>query len=170
MKLYKDVLSPVTLSFINSELSSFMATPEKWTCSSFIWNDDIKVNISGGTLITMVGDSITKLILEDLDGILPSMSHQKLQYCVWPSNSGISTHNDKKYKFGATIYLNESWDINDGGIFLYEHAADDWRAHVPKFNTMMVNDSSTLHLVTPVSPFAKQNRYTIQIFGDLRNE
>jgi len=23
-----------------------------------------------------------------------------------------------------------------------------------------------LHMVTPVSPFAKNNRYTIQIFGD----
>lgn len=81
-------------------------------------------------------------------------------------NSSISLHNDSHVEFGATLYLNEAWVPDDGGIFLYQHAENDWRAHIPEFNTLVVNDNHTLHMVTPVSPFAKHYRYTIQIFGE----
>jgi len=170
MKLYKDVLTPSTLSVIHREFNNFMETPEKWTPSNFRWDAGIRINVSGTTLVTTISDGIVGMILEDLEYILPPMDHRKMQYCVWLPNSGISTHTDASYKFGATIYLNETWDPNDGGIFMYQNDGDDWRANIPSFNTMIINDSGSLHLVTPVSAFAKHNRYTIQIFGDKINE
>jgi hypothetical protein len=170
MKLYKNVLTANTLSLINRELTNFLEQRDKWTCSNFLWQPNIKINISGATMISSISEGIAEMILEDLEDILPKMNHKKLQYYVWTPNSGISSHSDALYKFGATIYLNDIWDINDGGIFLYQHDGDDWRAHVPTFNTMMINDNGTLHMVTPVSPFAKNNRYTIQIFGDTSHE
>ena len=170
MKLYKNVLTQNTLALITKELNDFIKHSDNWTCSNFIWMNDIKVNISGTTMLSFVGKELTQFILEDLKNILPPISNPKLQYYVWTPNSGISCHDDGMYKFGATIYLNQSWNINDGGIFMYQHDGDDWRAHIPTLNTMVVNDTNALHLVTPVSPFAKHNRYTIQIFGDLKNE
>ena len=170
MKLYKNVLSQNTLALVNRELSNFMEDTEKWTCSNFKWKSNIKTNISGSTMISFISVGVSELILQDLGDIIPPINHKKMQYYVWLPNSGISVHNDAHATFGATIYLNESWDINDGGIFIYQHDGDDWRAHVPEFNTLVVNDIHALHMVTPVSPFAKHNRYTIQIFGDNINE
>lgn len=170
MKLYKNVLAQNTLMLINRELTNFIEDGMNWTCSNFKWKPNIKINISGATMIRDVSEGLMHVIFEDLEDILPPMKKRSIQYCVWTPNSGISTHNDAKYKFGATIYLNDIWDINDGGIFLYQHDGDDWRAHIPTFNTMMINDTGTLHMVTPVSPFAKNNRYTLQIFGDIKDE
>jgi len=170
MKLYKNALTQNTLALVNRELSNFMEYPDKWTCSNFMWKPNIKINISGATMMATISEGLTNVILEDIEDIIPPIKKKIIQYYVWTPNSGISIHNDQKYKFGATIYLNDTWDINDGGIFLYQHNGDDWRAHIPSFNTMMINDTGSLHMVTPVSPFAKHNRYTIQIFGDLRDE
>ena len=170
MKLYKNALTQNTLMLINRELTNFIEDGENWTCSNFKWKPNVMINISGATMICKPSEGLTKIILENLQGILPPMKNSSIQYYVWTANSGISTHNDVKYKFGATIYLNDIWDINDGGIFLYQHDGDDWRAHIPTFNTMMINDTGTLHMVTPVSPFAKNNRYTLQIFGDIKDE
>ncbi len=170
MKLYKNALTQNTLMLINRELTNFMEQPDKWTCSNFKWQPNVMINISGVTMITTISEGLTKIILEDLQDILPTICHSKLQYFVWTPNSGISTHTDNRYTFGATLYLNQTWDPNDGGIFMYEYDKDDWRAHVPSYNTMVINDTKAWHLVTPVSPFAKHNRYTIQIFGDVENE
>ena len=166
MKLYKDVLRETTLHLINRELTNFMESGENWTCSNFKWKSNVKVNIAGTTMTARVSEGIVQLILDDLKDILPPISHTDMMYFVWTPNSGISTHNDAMYKFGATIYLNDLWDINDGGIFMYHVKDSEWSAHVPTFNTMMINDDKNLHMVTPVSPFARNNRYTLQIFGD----
>lgn len=163
--IYKNVLTETTLSVVHDELIKFMKTPNIWGSSNFKWADDIKVNISGSTLITQVSPAVSNFIIQDLDSLLPN-KNVVLQYYVWTANSGISLHADALYKFGATIYLNETWDINDGGLFLYENTPNDWRVHVPEFNTMVINNDATNHMVTPVSPFAKHNRYTIQIFGE----
>lgn len=171
MKLHKNVLTENTLEIINREFNNFMQTPENWSSSTFEWSEGIKRNISGPVLIKFLSDGCRSLVLEEIQKYIPtSVENVVLKYYVWTPNSGISDHTDGVYKFGATIYLNESWDVNDGGIFLYQHDVDDWRAHVPTFNTMVVNDSRSLHLVTPVSAFARHNRYTIQIFGERENE
>ena len=170
MQIYENALTETTLSIVHRELTNFMETPEKWTPSNFNWDNNIRINVSGTTLVTFVSNGVTELILEDLEDIIPPMTNKKIQYFVWTPNSGISIHDDGHVKFGATIYLNQTWDINDGGLFVYQHEPNDWRVHVPTFNTCTINDTCSLHMVTPVSPFARHNRYTIQIFGDKINE
>jgi len=169
MQIYENALTETTLSFIHRELTNFMEQPDKWSCSNFRWPASVKVNVAGSTLITPLSEGCRKLVLEDIGECLPK-TKIFTNYFVWMPNSGISCHSDSHMKFGATLYLNESWDINDGGIFLYQREGTDWRAHVPEFNTLVVNDTQTLHMVTPVSPFAKHNRYTIQIFGEKEDE
>jgi len=173
MQIYKNVLTSTTMSHVQRELSNFLETPNSiWACSSFKWSDSVKLIISCSTMMAELSPGLRGVVLEDLQDFLPPINQNQLSisYYVWTPNAGISLHDDGKYKFGATIYLNEFWDPNDGGIFLYQNSLDDWRAHVPTFNTMSVNTSGTYHMVTPVSPYAKQHRYTIQIFGDLKDE
>jgi hypothetical protein len=169
MQIYENALTEHTLSIVHRELIFFMQQPDKWTCSNFKWPASVTVNVAGTTVITPLSDGCRQLVLDEIGEFLPK-GKIFTQYFVWMPNSGISCHNDSHVQFGATLYLNETWDINDGGIFLYQQEDTDWRAHVPEFNTLIVNDTQTLHMVTPVSPFAKHNRYTIQIFGEKENE
>jgi hypothetical protein len=163
--IYKNVLTESTLLVVHDELIKFMNTPNIWTASTLKWDDMLKVNISGSTLVASISPAVCNFILGDLQDLIPH-KNMSFQYYIWPPHAGISVHSDPHVKFGATIYLNETWDINDGGLFLYENTPNDWRVHVPEFNTMVINNDATNHMVTPVSPFAKHNRYTIQIFGE----
>ena len=173
MQIYENALTESTLSFIHRELTNFMEQREKWTASNFKWPSAVRINVAGTTMVTPLSAGCRQLVLEDIGDCLPNgIPDEKIftQYFVWLPSSGISLHNDSHVVFGATLYLNEKWVPDDGGIFLYEHSEKDWRAHIPEFNTLVVNDNNTLHMVTPVSPFAKHNRYTIQIFGEKENE
>jgi hypothetical protein len=54
------------------------------------------------------------------------------------------------------------------GVFLYkdkEKTGPEWTALLPEHNTMVVNDNKEQHMVTAVSPYSTDLRYTIQIWG-----
>jgi hypothetical protein len=168
MKLYKDVLLKTTCIAIKNEIIS--ASKEfRWAVSSYVWPENIKVNISGSVMELIPSPTIRDLISQDIVHLIPPFDDISIKFYAWQKNSGISWHHDAHQKFGATIYLNDEWDINDGGIFVYEHDGE-LKAHLPTFNTMMINDNKSGHMVTPVSPFAKHDRYTVQIFGVDKNE
>jgi hypothetical protein len=38
---------------------------------------------------------------------------------LWGKMTNITLHNDIDYPYNGTIYLNENWDIDDGGVFLW---------------------------------------------------
>ena len=168
MKLYKDVLSRTTSVSVNAEILS--ASKEfRWGVGSWLWPEDIRTNVSGSVMELIASPMVRDLILKDIEHLIPPVDDFSIKFYAWQKNSGISWHHDGHAKFGATIYLNKEWDINDGGIFVYENEGE-LKAHLPTFNTMMVNENQMGHMVTPVSPFAKHDRYTIQIFGVNKNE
>ena len=49
-------------------------------------------------------------------------------------NSGIPWHDDASYVFSGTVYLNEIWDKNLGGYFVYEDG-EEIKCIVPTYNT-----------------------------------
>ena len=79
-------------------------------------------------------------------------------------NPNFDYHNDFAYRFGATIYLNNEWHINQGGLFVYKQN-NEHKVYVPEFNSMVLNDDKSWHLVTPVSVYAGKFRTTLQIWG-----
>jgi len=95
---------------------------------------------------------------------LPHAERLVFQYYVWKQNAAISLHKDSAYKFGATIYLNENWDIDCGGLFLWQHGSE-LKGFCPEYNSMVLNNSGEAHLVTPVNPLSPVHRYTIQVWG-----
>jgi len=85
-----------------------------------------------------------------------------VNYYKWHPGSFIPFHNDGVYAFSSSIYLNESWDRDYGGLFLYEKG-EDLKAYVPKYNSAVINNKNILHgtsISSPTSPI----RETIQIF------
>ena len=48
--------------------------------------------------------------------------------------------------------------------------AHEWSALLPNCNTMVLNDNHESHMVTPLSPYSTDFRYTIQIWGTNEEE
>jgi len=85
-----------------------------------------------------------------------------VNYYKWLPGSFIPFHNDGIYSFSSSIYLNESWDRDYGGLFLYENG-EDLKAYVPKYNSAVINNKNILHGTSIISSTAPK-RETIQIF------
>ena len=164
MNFYYNILDTVLLHDIEAERTNKLKE-QVWNCSSLFWEDGIKTGISGSCVATFLSDTLKDRIYNCIRYYLPEHTELNMQHYVWLKNSGISLHDDGSHKFGGTIYLNETWNINHGGIFLWQDSETQYRGVAPKHNMMVVNSSKTPHMVTPVSTEAPEPRYTIQIWG-----
>ena len=91
-------------------------------------------------------------------------------FYYWMPMSHIPWHNDFIYSGGITIYLNEFWDINQGGIFMFsncENKNDIGNNTItgifPKRNMAVEQMGGILHSVCPLSKNS-DIRKTIQCF------
>jgi Rps23 Pro-64 3,4-dihydroxylase Tpa1-like proline 4-hydroxylase len=112
-----------------------------------------------------VSESTYPVVLADLEGKLPDTKNVVLQYYNWHKGAGISPHGDESYRFGATVYLNESWNPAWGGIFHWKDSFGEQKTFLPEFNSLVLNDEQEEHWVTNVSRKAPYCRKTLQIWG-----
>jgi len=166
MKLIKHVLSQDVLSLCLSELN-LLLKKTVWSSSQIAWEEGIKQNIIGSCLTTSIEGDLKIILTSKLKDILPPYKTIYFQFHVWQKNSGISFHDDRNYTWGATLYLNNKWHINDGGLFIWQEKSNkELHAICPEFNSLVINDCQEGHLVTPVGVNVIENRYTIQIWGN----
>ena len=85
-----------------------------------------------------------------------------LNYYKWLPGSFIPFHNDDSSSLASTIYLNESWDKDYGGLFLYEQDTEI-KGYFPKYNSAVINKNNVSHSTSIISPTAPK-RETLQIF------
>ena len=76
--------------------------------------------------------------------------------------SGINWHNDGNWKYGATYYLNNKWNKDWGGEFMF--TCDNGHGYIPVVgNSLVIIKSPLNHKVTPVlSPIIP--RISVQMF------
>jgi hypothetical protein len=95
---------------------------------------------------------------------------------VWSGGSYMTWHSDSAHPYNGTIYLNEKWDSNDGGVFLYKDSqTKEIKGVEPTYNTMVVNsatetDPHNVHCVTCIVPGTIKKRVTIQWTADKINK
>ena len=169
MKIINNTLSENLLQDIQKDIA-IKVNSFKWASSTMFWEKNLKEGISGSCLSSPIEGKINDNIIKEITPHVPKCDNIVTQYYVWQHNAGISVHNDQNKVFGATIYLNREWYWNDGGIFLYkpkevpqEHY--EWNAIKPEHNLMIVNDEGEDHMVTPVSVYSHDIRFSIQIWG-----
>ena len=91
----------------------------------------------------------------------------KVSFYVWQRGSHIPWHNDTSHTIGSTIYLNEYWDINNGGLFLWKDTKDNCiKAEVPEFNKMVLNGNNIAHAVSMISTSSPDLRLSMQVWLD----
>ena len=69
----------------------------------------------------------------------------------------------------VTIYLNEFWDKQWGGLFLYEEN-EQIKAIKPRFNTGVIVSMNQPHGVSMIPYTCPVNRYSIQLFFTERKD
>ena len=101
-----------------------------------------------------------------LNSIKTKLGHTNIKskimlFCFLPG-SHLPWHQDAHHNGAFTLYLNDEWDKNNGGLFLYEDD-DQIKAIVPKKNLAVENVGGIWHNVSCLTPRSK-NRFSIQVF------
>jgi hypothetical protein len=86
----------------------------------------------------------------------------RVMFYYWMQCSHIPWHNDKGHNGGITIYLNEKWNKNHGGIFLFDDGKHILGIY-PHKNRAIENFGNVEHSVCPTT-INSNIRRTIQIF------
>jgi len=87
---------------------------------------------------------------------------QQSQYYLYSPGGYIGWHDDAHYTFASILFLNPVWNIDWGGIFLYEDLEGlGLRGEVPTFNKCLVNAGGVPHGVSRLSPDAPWRRVII---------
>jgi len=136
----------------------------KWY-TSLSWPKN--VGIDSGAVCILPTPRFIEPIKDHLTKLNPDFAHHEImvQLYVWLPGSYIPWHLDEGKAFGATIYLNEEWDRNWGGTFLYEDEGEI-RGEIPEFNKLVLNyGDNTPHHVTSIHHSCAQKRRTVQIWG-----
>ena len=96
---------------------------------------------------------------------IQSLDRLSVQFCIWYRGSSINWHNDYKYMWASTIYLNSHWRTEDGGLFMFQDQnSAEYEVVVPRRNRCVINDGHEHHHVTQISMNAQTPRYTIQVW------
>jgi len=169
MKIIKNILSEDLFDKCRLELTKKF-TSFSWASSPFVWPRNILIQQSGACMTTPVSPELFRLLEKELKSHLPKCKKLVCQYYVWLPHSGIAMHDDRKHIFGATIYLNEKWNPNSGGWFIWKDTKTPktgvYKSVLPKKNVMVLNDKREWHSVTSVSSGCLEHRYTIQVWGN----
>jgi len=169
MKIYRNCLTESLCDECINEFNSIKGE-KVWGVSSMFWEPGLKVGVVGDCISTVLNENLSKKVENKLQKILPEYDSLLIQLYCWLPNSAISIHDDRDYKFGATLYLNRDWNANWGGIFLWQENDYDienglFSGFTPSYNTIVINDSKQKHMITPISPKCDESRLTIQIWG-----
>lgn len=163
MLQYKNVLAEDTISEIMAERSDRKHI-HMWAAGNLFWNSHLLAGVTSTCLASLVSEQIRIRVENELRDILPPFNKLAIQHYVWLRGAGIAQHTDNVYDFSATIYLNKTWNVNQGGLFLWkEKETIDYTAIVPEYNSMLLNTSAYEHLVTPVAYDSPEVRHTLQI-------
>ena len=169
MKLIQNALTSElfaeTVSTINSHSNEFC-----WKPNRFFWPEDLMDGMYGSVVVALAPEEYNQKLIEDLEGVIPEFDELECLFCCFDRGSGIGVHSDNdQYKWTGTIYLNADWNINYGGAFTWKPKDADynfmWRTAIPEQNLLVINDENEEHMVTPVSPYAKEERFTVQIWA-----
>jgi Rps23 Pro-64 3,4-dihydroxylase Tpa1-like proline 4-hydroxylase len=166
MQIKRDFLSNSELQKVFDGLQ-YMYAQNYWAINHNVWTEKLLDKVHGTVATAGIEGEHSDKLTKILKPHLPECREIKLVYNLWYPYSGIAWHNDEAHKFGATLYLNEVWDPNSGGIFLYEDKeSGEIKGHIPEQNTMVISDDEEMHCVTTVNPAVPEPRMTMQIWGE----
>ena len=128
------------------------------------WGQELVQESSPVFIYDLPDESLKESIVRVIGSVkeVPEFTETNVMFHYWTRGSYIPWHTDAGYKAGITIYLNDTWGRDDGGLFLYREN-DEIKGLIPEFNMMVVQVGGTDHTVTPIIRVGAI-RASIQIF------
>jgi hypothetical protein len=163
MKIIKDILSESLFNECIDELN-IKKSLDCWRNNYFTWNRDL-INNPGCCLASLVSENLRTKLLFELERFLLPYEKCVVQFQLFHPISSLAMHADNNLKFGATLYLNEFWNINDGGLFVWhDKVLNDLKVFAPVKNAFVLNDNQEWHMVTALGVNSPV-RSSIQFFA-----
>jgi hypothetical protein len=168
----ENVLTQDTIRAIYEEVYD-KKNESKWCTAYQTWNSRLVENSIGTVLIhsinleTRVAKEIFKQLSKHIDPEYKFLCG--CLYYEWQPLSLINWHNDHLSDTGVdyirvTIYLNEKWEWNWGGLFCWKDDSE-YKVKLPTYNNAAIVSQGNIgsnHCVTIISPKAPV-RKTLQI-------
>ena len=166
MKTLYNFLDESTLSLAHQEMED-LKKQNNWSINRNYWGIKSYEGGSPGTVgIVHASTQLAERVMGVLSSHVPKADKISVLHYLWYPLSGINMHNDGNKIFGATIYLTPEWNVNWGGLFVYDDSNEGLQAKIPHYNSTSINVNKTYHMVTTVSPLCPYPRHTLQIFGE----
>lgn len=95
---------------------------------------------------------------------VPDLNFMSTTIHFMQKSSGINWHSDETWKYGATYYLNNRWDRQWGGEFMFTN--EDGHGYIPVVgNSLVIVKAPLTHKVNPVLT-STMPRISVQVFID----
>jgi hypothetical protein len=164
LKVIKNFFDKEEIEFIKNCSEEYLKEKEILLSDRGTW--DPRLNTSFGevkiyNINKKVDSELFDLVSNKTKKVL-NIGNPVMNFYYWGNSSNINWHDDCDYLGGATIYLNEKWDRNWGGYFIYEKDKK-LGVEIPRFNKCVFQFGSVPHATTPLS-IGAPIRKTLQIF------
>lgn len=144
-------------------IKNFVNTKNPDTSNYDFWEKSIVRSSARVDIFHLSETNFKSQILENYKKFIhKNYSECFVNFYKWLPGSYIPFHSDGAYGLASTIYLNEFWDKNYGGLFLYEKD-NEIKVFTPTYNCAVINDNNLSHSTSIISPEAPV-RETLQIF------
>lgn len=147
------------------QIKQFSHSKQEHRLNLTSWDPKV-VGFSGPIMLFDLSEELQEEIkaqlhpLLELDGAEYKWS---ITYTLGSRFSFIPWHGDEGYIRACTVYLNDRWDYNWAGMFVYEAAPDTFHAIYPEYNKALVLYPPVDHTTTMPSIDAPL-RESLQIF------
>ena len=99
-----------------------------------------------------------------------NLPHRSMYY-IYPPGGYIAWHDDGGYDFASIIFLNPIWNLDWGGLFLYDDLKGlGIRSEVPDFNRCVIHTGGIPHAVSIVAPDAPLRRVIVTLGPSIAKE
>jgi len=168
----KDLLDDINF-YSNLSYKNFNSISESGT--NGLWSKVISTNCGTVNFFTLPNSNplfkkIEKCLIEKIDKSIIDVSTRHpgsftFQFYYYTPLSCIDWHHDRAYAATTTIYLNDDWKHNYGGLFLYHPSNDkeDINVIFPKQNRAITSSDGLYHATSLTKECAPVRR-SIQIF------
>ena len=104
-------------------------------------------------------------VIDNWDGMLRYHENKAPYGAKWHLDGLYENNNTALDYVGITIFLNDTWHVNYGGMFVYKETKEDTQGIFvePIGNRIIINTNDLIHAVTPITN-NEVTRYSLQMF------
>lgn len=166
IKIYENFLSEKSLELLNKTVENIFNHKDELPIfsSSFSHWDKNLIKSSTPILRYFLNErdiDLTSLLINEIENRIPYYIGGIIIH-IMPKLSYIPWHNDAGHSAALTIYLNENWNPDWGGFFMYR-TENEIKAIRPIKNTAILQSGGVVHSVSTINMDADY-RISLQCF------